>query len=143
MERYKKLEDQLNHHEGRKKKVYRCSAGYLTIGVGRNLEDRGLSEDEITYLLKNDVKTEVAALTRNLPFFPSLNEARQDAFINLSFNMGITRLLGFKKTIALAAQGKWNECADELLDSKWARSDVAEWRSKEVSEQIRTGRYKT
>jgi lysozyme len=141
--RYDKLEKQLDDHEGRKKKVYRCSAGYLTIGVGRNLEDRGLSDDEITYLLKNDVKTEVDALTRNLTFFSSLNEARQDAFINLSFNMGIKRLLGFKKTIALAAQGKWSECADELLDSKWARSDVAPWRSLEISEQIRTGIYKT
>lgn len=143
MARYDKLEKQLDDHEGRKKKVYRCSAGYLTIGVGRNLEDRGLSDDEITYLLKNDVKTEVDALTRNLTFFSSLNEARQDAFINLSFNMGIKRLLGFKKTIALAAQGKWSECADELLDSKWARSDVAPWRSLEISEQIRTGIYKT
>ena len=143
MDRYDKLEKQLDNHEGRKHKVYRCSAGYLTIGVGRNLEDRGLSDDEITYLLKNDIKTEIDALTRNLPFFKSLNEARQDAFINLSFNMGIKRLLGFKKTLALAEQGKWSECADELLDSKWARSDVAPWRSLEISEQIRTGRYKT
>lgn len=143
MDRYSQLEKQLNHHEGRRNKVYKCSAGFLTIGVGRNLEDRGLSEEEITYLLKNDIKSEVTTLTRKLPFFKSLNEARQDAFINLSFNMGINRLLGFKKTIALAAQGKWNECADELLDSKWARSDVAEWRSSEISEQIRTGRYQT
>ena len=42
----KAIERQLIEHEGLEQKVYRCTAGKLTIGVGRNLEDKGITEEE-------------------------------------------------------------------------------------------------
>ena len=48
----------LKRHEGVRSKVYMCSAGYETIAVGRNISESGLglSDDEIDYLLANDIK---------------------------------------------------------------------------------------
>ena len=56
------LERLLIYHEGLRLGVYRCPAGKLTIGVGRNLEDRGITEEEAYYLLRNDIADVAAAV---------------------------------------------------------------------------------
>ena len=91
------LIEMLKRHEGVRSKVYMCSAGYETIGVGRNIAESGLglSEDEIEYLLNNDIKRVREELEDNYFWFAALNEVRQDAMIDISFNLGLTRLRGF------------------------------------------------
>ena len=78
-----KLIEMLKLHEGVRSKVYMCSAGYETIGVGRNIAESGLglSDDEIEYLLNNDVKRVREELEDTYFWFAALNEARQDAMI--------------------------------------------------------------
>src|SRR5438876_896932 len=61
-------------HEGLSLKPYRCPAGKRTIGVGRNLDDRGISEDEAAMLLGNDIRFVWKELSRVLPAFTSLDE---------------------------------------------------------------------
>ena len=60
-----KLMYRLIEEEGMKLKPYRCPAGKLTIGVGRNLEDKGLSNEEALFLLQNDIIEAVKELKKS------------------------------------------------------------------------------
>ena len=135
-----KLSDQLRIHEGVRSHVYKCSSGLETIGVGRCIAQGslGLSDDEIDYLLENDIKRCKQELV-SLSWFIDLNPVRQDALVNLCFNLGLTRLLGFKNAMAAMATGDYDKAAEEFLDSRWSRQ-VGQ-RSLEVAHMIRTGEY--
>ena len=135
------LIEMLRRHEGVRDKVYLCSAGYETIGVGRNISEDGLglSEDEINFLLNNDIKRVREELTEEYYWFAGLNDARQDAMIDLSFNLGQTRLRGFVKALEAMSREEFENAADEFMDSKW--SEQVGDRALEVTEIIRTGEY--
>jgi lysozyme len=124
-----RLRERLSKHEGRRRFVYDDATGKpvavgsqirgkLTIGVGRNLEDRGLSDDEIDYLLDNDINDAIRD-AQTLRWFDSLDGVRQAVVVELIFNLGLTRFLGFKKFIAAMAEHRWPHAAAELVDSKW------------------------
>ena len=135
------LTEMLRKHEGVRDKVYLCSAGYETIGVGRNISEDGLglSDDEIDYLLSNDIKRVREELTEEYYWFAGLDEPRQDAMIDISFNLGQTRLRGFVKSLEAMAREDFDTAADEFMDSKW--SEQVGDRAVEVTEIIRTGEY--
>ena len=135
------LTEMLRKHEGVRDKVYLCSAGYETIGVGRNISEDGLglSDDEIDYLLSNDIKRVREELTEEYYWFAGLDEARQDAMIDISFNLGQTRLRGVVKSLEAMAREDFDTAADEFMDSKW--SEQVGDRAVEVTEIIRTGEY--
>ena len=135
----KRLIDQLKRHEGVSKWAYEDHLGYITVGVGRCLDPEiglGLSDKEIDYLLQNDIERCYKEL-ECLSWFPDLDPIRQEALVNMVFNLGLTRFLQFKKTLAYMAEGRYPEAADEMLDSKWARQ--VKNRAIELSEMIRTG----
>jgi len=135
-----KLSDQLRIHEGVRKHVYLCSAGYETIGVGRNIADSGLglSDDEIDYLLENDI-TRCRKELETYSWFSDLDEVRQDALINMCFNLGLSRLANFKNALSSMGVGAYADAAEHFLDSRWA-SQVGN-RAQEVAHMIRTGEY--
>jgi lysozyme len=143
MERSKmeKLLEMLKRHEGVRSKVYLCSAGYETIGVGRNISESGigLSDDEVDYLLENDIERVIKELSTEYPWFNSLDDVRKDAMIDISFNLGATRLRGFKRALAAMEVADYKLAAKEFLDSKWSR-DV-KGRSHELASMIETGEY--
>lgn len=132
-----RLIDQLRIHEGVEKTVYNDSEGIPTIGVGRNLRDRGLSDDEIDYLLSNDIDIVVDELDKVMPWWKDLDEVRQRVLCDLVFNLGMPRFSGFKKSISYMKQQMWDQAANELLDSKWARQVGR--RAQTLSEMMRTG----
>jgi len=115
-----KLAAQLVIDEGLKPKVYKDSLGIETIGVGRNLRDKGLSPLEIQFLLANDIDDVCRDLDRSLPWWRVMNETRQNVLANMCFNMGIARLLGFKKALAAMKEERWSDAATEMRSSKWA-----------------------
>ena len=133
----KRLIDQLSIDEGRKSRMYLDSVNKWTIGVGRNLSDRALFEDEIDLMLKNDISLVTKQLDENLPWWSAMSDERQHALINLCFNMGITTLLQFKDSLALLKAGKWDEAAAAFMCSKWAKQ-VGN-RAIRVTNQIRNG----
>lgn len=137
-----KILEQLKRHEGFRTHFYRCTSGLATIGVGRCIEagSLGLSEDEILYLLQNDVgrcQRELLAFS----WFMDLDSVRQDAMVNLLFNLGMTRLMGFKNALSAMERADYIKAADEFMDSRWA--EQVGNRADEVCEMIRTGRYPT
>ena len=90
------LIEELKRDEGVVLTLYKCSAGKNTIGVGRNVDDRGITEDESDYLLGNDIDLCVDELENNFTWYKNLSDARQRVLVNMCFNLGLTRLLGFK-----------------------------------------------
>ena len=136
-----KLLEMLKRHEGVRSTVYLCSAGYETIGVGRNISSSGmgLSDDEVNYLLENDIERVIKELSSEYPWFSSLDDVRKDAMIDISFNLGATRLRGFKKALAAMEVADYPTAAKEFLDSKWSR-DV-KGRAHELVSMIETGEY--
>lgn len=112
--------EQLKHDEGLRLKPYRCTADKLTIGYGRNLDDVGISADEAEYLFANDIKEAESELRHTFPWFEELTAVRQDVLVNMRFNLGLTRLLGFKKFLKAVELGNYETAADEMLSSFWA-----------------------
>lgn len=133
------LIDQLVKHEGVRHKVYTCPAGKMTIGVGRNLEDLGLSDDEIYYLLKNDIRRVDEELNNAFRWYKNLDSVRKDAMINMGFNLGLPRLRGFRLALKCMETGDYREAAVEFLDSLWA--EQVGRRALDVSHMIQYGEY--
>lgn len=115
-----RLKMQLVHHEGLKLKPYRDTEGKLTIGVGRNLDDRGITEPEAMSLLDADINEALRACQHIFGGFDTLSEARQHALLDMAFNLGETKLRGFKKMLAAVDARDFERAAAEMLDSKWA-----------------------
>ena len=98
-----KLIEMLKRHEGVRNHIYTDSLGYQTIGVGRNIQN-GISDKEIDFLLLNDMERVISELENNFNWFSDMEWARRDAIINIAFNLGITRLLLFKKALNAMSQ---------------------------------------
>lgn len=134
-----RLVTQLQRQEGLRTRLYRDTVGKLTIGYGRNIQDRGISEDEADYFLGNDINDARADLQRTFPWFAALDSVRQAAMVNLRFNMGLTALLTFDKALTAMSKRQYGLASDEFFDSKW--SSQVGVRALEVCAQIRTGQW--
>ncbi len=120
----RKLYASLELGEARRTRPYVDTVGKLTIGVGRNLTDKGLKQSEIDILLANDVKDAIADLDRFLPWWRSLDEPRRRVMVEMCFNMGIgdglKGLLSFRHTLEAIRTGRYGDAAAGMRDSKWA-----------------------
>jgi len=133
------LLNQLIRHEGMRLKPYKDTVGKTTIGVGRNLDDVGITEEEAMMLLKRDMQVARTELLSTYPAFNFLSDERLHAFTNMVFNMGINRFGGFKNMIAAVVVHDYSEAAKQMLDSRWAKQVGR--RAIELSEQVRTDEY--
>lgn len=132
------IEEQLARDEGFRPHAYQDSVGKLTIGIGRNLDDVGISHEEALVLLANDVKCARILLADRLPWtVTALDEARKGVLINMCFNMGIFRLLEFKQFLAALQAADYKLAAAQMLDSKWAKQVGG--RAQRLAAQIETG----
>lgn len=135
------LRAELIRDEGLKLKPYRCTAGKLTVGVGRNLDDVGILPSEVKRLdidtqyaktngvthaqamalLDSDIDRCIGDLDRNCPWWVHLDEVRKRVLINMCFNLGITRLLKFTNTLRMMSQGRYADASSNMLLSLWAK----------------------
>lgn len=125
-------------HEGLRLAPYHDTVGKITIGYGRNLADVGISRAEAVTLLDHDLEAAEIDVRKALPWFDELDGVRQAVVIEMRFNLGLTRLLGFHNTLRAIQDGKFDKAADGMLHSKWAQQ-VGE-RAKTLARQMRTGR---
>lgn len=141
------LTKQLKIDEGSVLQVYQCSRNKLTIGVGRNLQGKGLSKAECDYLklgtydrnaviaklevrgitqaesdylLSNDIDDFSTELYNGITWFIKLPAIAQNVLINMCMNLGFAKLSNFKKTLSLVEQGKYKLASIEMLNSDWA-----------------------
>lgn len=131
------LVSDLRRDEGVAHKPYRDTEGILTVGVGRNLEDRGVSDDEIDFLLTNDLKWVVVDLDRSILWWREMTKNRQRGLTNMAFNLGWPRLSGFRKMLVALEAGDYDEAANQALDSRWAIQVGA--RAERIAELFRSG----
>jgi lysozyme len=99
---------------------YTDTVGKLTIGVGRCLDDVGISPEEAQMLLDSDIERAISNLNTGIPWWSTLDEVRQRVLVNMCFNLGIQGLLRFKNTLALVRAGKYEEASVAMLQSIWA-----------------------
>ena len=141
-----KLIDQIKRDEGSvikngKHIPYQDSEGYWTIGYGILIDPKaggGLDEDEALMLLKNRIKKTEKELQENFPqAIGMMNLARYNAFVNLAYNIGLTKLMGFKKMLAALIVGDYDEASRQALDSKWAKQ--VKGRADRIAEAFRNG----
>ena len=115
--------DELKHFEGFSSTAYRCPAGYWTIGYGRNIESSGpgITTEEASLLLRNDVTRSIDEVCRAFPWVQGLDERRAEILTQLCFQLGLSRLQKFKKMLAALETEDFDRAADELLDSRLAQ----------------------
>lgn len=130
------LVNRLIEEEGLRLKPYTDTVGKLTIGIGRNLTDVGISENEAHYLLDNDIDKVITQLRANLNYFDSLPNNIQLALTDLAFNMGIGGLLSFHNTLKYVEIGDYKFASENLLLSKWAKQ-VGRTRSLSIANLIK------
>lgn len=111
----------LKVHEGLELKPYRCTADKLTIGVGRNLEDVGITEAEADFLLSNDIQRVVAALDVRIPWWNNLPIGKRVVLASMAFQLGIGGLMQFRKFLAAAERGDDDDAIAQMKDSRWYR----------------------
>lgn len=132
-----RLKLQLVHHEGIRLKPYHDSVGKLTIGVGRNLDDVGITNLEAKVLLENDIERVEAELLAKLPVYAALDDVRQRVLMDMAFNMGVAGVLGFTQMLQAINLRDFGDAAREMLDSKWAKQVGP--RAVELAEMMRSG----
>lgn len=135
-----KLVDQLEVHEGVRLKPYKDTVGKWTIGIGRNLDDKGLTPQEARFLLNNDIEYFSNALELNIPVYNQLSDCRRNVLVNMAFNMGVAGLKTFRNMINCLKVRDYHGAAKEMLNSKWA-VQVGN-RALELAEQMRKDEYK-
>lgn len=139
LEMRNKLRALLLKHEGLRKFPYTDTTGHLTIGVGRSLSVRGISEHEAFILLDDDMMWFTDKMTVTFPWFVTLDENRQLALIDMAFNLGMNGFLEFHEMIHALDRHDFDRAAECLLDSKYA-GQVGE-RAVELANIIKTGEY--
>jgi lysozyme len=129
-----KLEQDLIRDEGYRYDAYRDTEGNWTIGVGHLVGGgsepriRSLTDDEIVAFLKYDIALAEARCRSYFPVWTLMDSVRQDALINMAFNLG-GRLGAFRKMIeavnramnTLANEQYWLDAGREMMDSVWSK----------------------
>jgi len=136
------LTKQLRIDEGEVLSAYQDHLGYWTIGVGRLIDKRRggcISQEESTYLLTNDINRCVKEIAAALPWFSALDDARKGVLINMSFQLGVAGLMQFKTMLAYIEAGRYNEAADSMYQSLWAKQTPE--RCGRMAEQMRSGQW--
>ena len=131
-----RLRETITRHEGSRLDMYQDTLGIWTIGVGHNIQEKGISPKVMEIMLQEDLEEAISELKRSVSFFSRMPEQVQEALVNLSFNMGIPRLMQFRNTLAYLRDGEFESAADELLDSRYA--EQVGHRALEVADMIRT-----
>ena len=120
-----RLRDSLLRYEGIRLKPYRCTQGRLTIGIGRNLDDVGISSEEAHLMLDNDIKRVKADADRELIWFDALDEVRQYVVLLMLFQLGPTTFRKFRRFIRAMDRQDYEIAAKEMLASDWAKQTPA------------------
>ena len=115
-----KLHDQIIGHEGIRLKPYRCTAGKLSLGIGRNLDDKGISEEEARFMMENDLADCVADLNAIFPDqFQNFPDGIQRVLVDMRFQLGGAGLRKFRKMIRAIRTGDLKEAIVQMKDSRW------------------------
>lgn len=134
------LKAELKRDEGMRPFAYKCPAGKTTVGVGRNLDDKGLSSEEVDYLLENDIRECLSHALDIFPGWTDLPEQAQHVIVNMIFQLGHAGFRQFGRLIGAIKVHRWHRAAEEVMDSKAAKQTPARFeRHAEVFRKLHEG----
>jgi len=139
------LIEELRRDEGVRYVPYLDTKGIQTTAVGHNLQasplpagwSYPLTDVQVDQLLMADLQNVYSDLNRDLPWWTDLNDVRQRVICNMCFNLGMSKLAGFKNTLAAMRQGRWDDAAAGMLNSAWASQVGA--RAQRLAQMMRSG----
>lgn len=114
------IERQLLQHEGLRTKPYVDTVGKVTIGVGHNLTDNGLTREQCMAIFREDLVRAINDVAQTFPWFKRLDETRQAVLVDMAFNLGIAGLAKFGKALSAIRAGQYQDAAMHMLQSRWA-----------------------
>jgi len=120
-ELYTELSNHIKEYEGFSRLVYECTAGYATIGYGRNIEQVGISKEEADVMLNNDIAQCLKELRGIMNRFDDLPDKAQLVLVDMCYNLGLSKLLNFENMLDAIDAGNWQKASEELLDSRYAK----------------------
>ena len=127
-------------HEGRRRLPYRDTVGKLTIGIGFNLDDVGLYDEEIDFILRNRInRVDLELRTAFKETYTNLNTVRKVALIDMAYNLGIIGIAKFHKMWQALEAQDYRLAATNMLDSKWATQ--VKGRATRLAQMMRTGEW--
>ena len=129
------LIDDIKKHEGFSSVVYKCTAGYDTIGYGKRIKYLKVTQEQSEEWLKEDLENLKYVLADKYDWFLPAPQEVKDIVMNMAYQLGPTSFSKFKRTIKLLKNRDYEGASIEMLDSKWARDDTPE-RAKELSERL-------
>jgi lysozyme len=132
----------LKRDEGCVPHAYKDQFGFLTIGYGRLIDKKkggGLSQDEMDYLLSNDIRKVTEKVLQALPWVNTMNEARQAVVFSMCFQMGLEGLLGFRSTLNSMRDERYADAAEGMRRSLWAKQTPE--RAKRLAYQMDSGEW--
>jgi lysozyme len=110
----------IKEYEGFSSLAYECTAGYTTIGYGRNIEQKGITKEEAEHLLINDINQCYKELRGIINKFDELPDKAQLVLVDMTYNLGLSKLLNFENMLDAVDAHDWEKAAIELLDSRYA-----------------------
>lgn len=134
---------QLRRDEGEVLYAHQDSLGYWTIGIGVMIDKKkggGITQEESAYLFVNRLRARIGELDQRIPWWRTLDEARQGVLLNMSYQLGVDGLLGFVNTLKMLQAGDYDGAARGLLLSKWSAQTPQ--RAARLSNQMRDGEWK-
>jgi lysozyme len=147
----KELTEHLKFEEGIRLKMYPCTKGKRTIGIGHNMDARPffpgtrkkipdtITVDQALLLFREDTDDLLFDMALHWSYIKELSPVRRDAILNMAFQLGCSRLMGFKKMLKALEMGNYQEAHDQALDSNWHKQTPA--RAKRVAGQFTTNQY--
>lgn len=123
-----KIKELLILHEAKRNKIYKCSQGFNTIGIGHNLDTNPISDRAIDIIFEDDLNEVINALDKYIPWWKTLSENRQHVLIDMAFNLGVGpstefptgQLLKFKNTLKAMQEGRFEDASKGMGSSLWA-----------------------
>jgi len=130
------LMNELIRDEGERLRMYKDTEDIWTVGVGRNIQERGISKDESRLMLSNDLIASIRD-AESFEWYEGLSPIRKRIICNMLFNMGKPRFKKFKKTIKYIKAGQFDHASIEMLDSRWSKQVGI--RAKRLSKMMKQG----
>jgi len=135
------LLESIKKHEGFVEHVYDDSLGIPTIGYGFAIKDLVLDEDIAEDILIRKLERLQRNANSRFKWLEDMPQEVQEVLLNMCYQLGVTGVSKFRKAISALQEGDWDEAANEMLDSLWARQTPN--RAKELSNIVRNQSEKT
>ena len=131
------LVEDIKKEEGYRSSVYLDTLDKPTIGYGFLIDTLELQEDICELILMRKLEKLIKNIKFNFKWFDDMPDKVQDVIINMCYQLGVSGVSKFKKTVQLIKNKQWDRASVEMLDSKWAREQTPQ-RAKRLSEIVKS-----